>query len=53
LSFDIKTIQTITAMGVNKSELYESLLLHYQPFQDRWAELDFDPFEEVGQAEAL
>lgn len=38
LSLDIKVINTLNAMGVNKSELFEELLQQYEPFLDAWAE---------------
>jgi hypothetical protein len=58
LSLDVRTIQTLNAMGVNKSELFEDLLNQYQPFLEMYAavaseadaeqetELDHDEIEE-------
>lgn len=37
LSLDVRTIQTLNAMGVNKSELFEKLLSQYQPFLEIYA----------------
>ncbi len=46
LSLDIKVINTLNAMGVNKSELFEELLQQYEPFLDAWAELGNEDFDE-------
>jgi UvrD-like helicase C-terminal domain len=40
LSLDIRTIDTLNAMRVNKSELFEELLKQYDPFLLAWSELD-------------
>ena len=32
LSLDVRTIKTLGAMGVNKSQLFEELLQQYEPF---------------------
>lgn len=47
LSLDIHTIQVLNAMSINKSQLFESLLQHYEPFLETYAaiyakELDHD-----------
>lgn len=42
LSLDLRVINTLNAMGVNKSELFEELLQQYEPFLDAWAELGND-----------
>jgi len=39
LSLDVHTIETLNTMGVNKSELFETLLQQYEPFLDVYAEL--------------
>jgi hypothetical protein len=44
LSLDLRVINTLNAMGVNKSELFEELLQQYEPFLDAWAELGNDDF---------
>jgi hypothetical protein len=46
LSLDIKVINTLNTMGVNKSELFEELLQQYEPFLDAWAELGNEDFIE-------
>jgi hypothetical protein len=46
LSLDIKVINTLNAMGVNKSELFEELLQQYEPFLDAWSELENEEAEE-------
>jgi Cdc6-like AAA superfamily ATPase len=49
LSLDTRTIKTLNAMGINKSELFEDLLQQYEPFLDMWSvvvdELDHDEIE--------
>jgi len=39
LSLDIRTINTLNTMGINKSELFEELLKQYEPFLTAWSEL--------------
>ncbi len=39
LSLDVRTIKTLDAMGVNNSELFETLLRQYEPFLNVYAEL--------------
>jgi hypothetical protein len=46
LSLDLRVINTLNAMGVNKSELFEELLQQYEPFLDAWAELGNEDAEE-------
>jgi superfamily I DNA/RNA helicase len=46
LSLDLRVINTLNAMGVNKSELFEELLQQYEPFLDAWSELGNEDFEE-------
>jgi ATP-dependent DNA helicase PIF1 len=50
LSLDVRTIQALTSMGVNKSQLFEDLLQQYEPFLEAYAaidtgELDHDEIE--------
>jgi ATP-dependent exoDNAse (exonuclease V) alpha subunit len=40
LSLDIKTIQALNSMGINKSQLFEDLLKQYEPFIKIWASLN-------------
>ena len=40
LSLDIRTIKTLNAMGVNKSQLFEDLLQQYEPFLEVWSSLN-------------
>jgi hypothetical protein len=40
LSLDVRTIKTLNAMGINKSELFEELLKQYEPFLTAWSELN-------------
>jgi hypothetical protein len=51
LSLDIKVINTLNAMGVNKSELFEELLQQYEPFLDAWAELGNEDGDELDHDE--
>lgn len=37
LSLDVRTIKTLGAMGVNKSQLFEELLQQYEPFVKMWS----------------
>lgn len=37
LSLDVRTIQTLAAMKVNRSELFEELLNQHQPFLEKYA----------------
>ncbi len=46
LSLDLRVINTLNAMGVNKSELFEELLQQYEPFLDAWAELGNEEAED-------
>jgi hypothetical protein len=46
LSLDLRVINTLNAMGVNKSELFEELLRQYEPFLDAWGELGNDTAED-------
>jgi len=39
LSLDTRTIDTLNTMGINKSELFETLLQQYEPFLNVYAEL--------------
>jgi len=39
LSLDVHTIETLNTMGVNKSELFETLLQQYEPFLNVYAKL--------------
>lgn len=41
LSLDVRTIKTLDEMGINNSELFETLLQQYEPFLNAWAELDY------------
>jgi hypothetical protein len=50
LSLDVRTIQALNVMGVNKSQLFEELLQQYEPFLQAYAaidtaELDHDEIE--------
>jgi ATP-dependent DNA helicase PIF1 len=40
LSLDVRTIQALNAMGVNKSQLFEDLLRQYEPFLEAYAVVD-------------
>jgi len=42
LSLDIRTIETLNNMGVNKSQLFEDLLQQYEPFIEAYATIDHD-----------
>ncbi len=46
LSLDIRTINTLNMMGINKSELFEELLKQYEPFLIAWSELGNEMHEE-------
>jgi hypothetical protein len=51
LSLDVRTIQALNTMGINKSQLFEELLQQYEPFLEAYAasnvdELDHDENEE-------
>ncbi len=46
LSLDIRTIDTLNTMGVNKSELFETLLQQYEPFLNVKAELGHEDNQE-------
>lgn len=51
LSLDVRTIQALNQMGVNKSQLFEDLLQQYEPFLEAYAatsveELDHDEIED-------
>ena len=39
LSLDVRTIKTLEAMGVNRSQLFEELLQQHGPFLEMWASL--------------
>ncbi len=43
---DIRTIDTLNMMGINKSELFEELLKQYEPFLIAWSELGNEMHEE-------
>lgn len=50
LSLDVRTIQVLNTMGVNKSQLFEELLQQYEPFLQAYSELnelDHDENEET------
>jgi hypothetical protein len=51
LSLDIRVINTLNAMGVNKSELFEELLRQYEPFLEVWEELGNEEAEEEDDEE--
>ena len=42
LSLDIRTIQALNDMDINKSALVEELLQQYEPFREAYAKLDHD-----------
>jgi hypothetical protein len=46
LFLDAKTIKTLNAMGVDKSQLFEELLEQYEPFVLAKSGLDEEPGEE-------
>ena len=46
LSLDVRTIQTLDAMQVNNSDLFETLLQQYEPFLDTWAEMGYGSCQE-------
>jgi len=46
LSLDVRTIKTLDAMKVNKSDLFEQLLQQYEPFLNAWAELGYGSSQE-------
>ncbi len=59
LSLDVRTIQVLNAMGINKSQLFEELLQQYEPFLQVYeelvaleAELDHDEIEEEEEESA-
>lgn len=39
LSLDVRTIKTLEAMGINRSQLFEELLQQHGPFLEMWASL--------------
>ncbi len=51
LSLNIRTINTLNAMGVNKSELFEDLLQQYEPFLSAWSELGNEEVDEDDDAD--
>ncbi len=51
LSMDLRVINTLNHMGVNKSELYEELLQQYEPFLNAWAELGNEEVNEDDDAD--
>ncbi len=46
LSLDVRTIQTLDAMGANNNQLFETLLNQYEPFLNTWAELGYGSYQE-------
>jgi len=46
LSLDTRTIDTLNTMGINKSELFETLLQQYEPFLNVYAELGNATYED-------
>lgn len=45
LSLDVRTIQALNTMGVNKSQLFEELLQQYEPFLQVYAAIDTDKLD--------
>jgi ATP-dependent DNA helicase PIF1 len=45
LSLDVRTIQALNTMGVNKSQLFEDLLQQYEPFLQAYAAIDTDELD--------
>jgi len=45
LSLDVRTIKTLDAMGVNNSDLFETLLHQYEPFLNAWAEWGHEDYQ--------
>jgi len=45
LSLDVRTIQALNQMGVNKSQLFEELLQQYEPFLQAYAAIDTDELD--------
>jgi ATP-dependent DNA helicase PIF1 len=45
LSLDVRTIQALNQMGVNKSQLFEELLQQYEPFLQVYAAIDTDELD--------
>ena len=46
LSLDVRTIQVLDVLGVNNSDLFETLLRQYEPFLNAWAELGYETVQE-------
>lgn len=45
LSLDVRTIQALNLMGINKSQLFEELLQQYEPFLEAYAAIDTDELD--------